>query len=65
MYTAIRAKVPLVAVNVQGSHPYDYAKAAVFLLDLDKSLEAVYPGACRRGGTRSRGAGAGKRTADG
>ena len=45
MYTAVESGVPIVAVNVQGSAPYDYAKASAFLRFLDTELDAANPGA--------------------
>ena len=43
--TAIKAGVPIVAINVKGSHPYDYGEAANFLEHLDTQLEEKNPGA--------------------
>jgi hypothetical protein len=45
MYTAIEAKVPIVAVAVSGKG-YDFAEAVALLKHLDTALDAVNPGAC-------------------
>eukprot|EP00966_Prymnesium_polylepis_P169986 3929496-Prymnesium_polylepis.1 len=45
IYTAITHGIPIVALNVQGGHPYDYDQAARFLDTLDTSLEQVNRGA--------------------
>ena len=45
MYTAIEAKMPIIAINIAGKG-YDFAAATNFLTHLDTALDAVNPGAC-------------------
>jgi hypothetical protein len=45
MYSAIEAKVPIVAVAVAGKG-YDFAEAVRLLKHLDTSLDTINPGAC-------------------
>ena len=47
IHTAINAGVPIVAINVKGGHPYDYAASAAFLERLDTQLDAANPGAAQ------------------
>ena len=44
LYSAIEAKVPIVAVAVTGKG-YDFAEAVALLKHLDTSLDAINPGA--------------------
>ena len=45
IYTAITDSVPIVALTVNGAHPYNYSQAAAFLEELDTRLEQANPGA--------------------
>ena len=45
IYTAIKSEIPIVAINIKGAHPYDYADAADFLENLDTRLEEANEGA--------------------
>ena len=47
LYTAITSGVPIVALNVQNSYPYDYAAALEFLLHFDAEIELANPGAAQ------------------
>ena len=47
LFTAIKNEVPIVALNVKNANPYDYASAAEFLLNFDKDIELVNPGAAQ------------------
>ena len=47
LYTAITSGVPIVALNVQNSYPYDYAAAIDFLLHFDAEIELANPGAAQ------------------
>ena len=39
IYTAITESVPIVALNINGAHPYNYSQAAAFLQELDTELD--------------------------
>ena len=45
VYTAITHDVPIVALNVNNSYPYDYSSAMNFLLHFDQEIEIANPGA--------------------
>ena len=44
--SALIEEVPVLAVNVQNSYPYDYARAQHFLTHFDEQIEIENPGAC-------------------
>jgi hypothetical protein len=45
IFTALTNGVPIVALNVQNSYPYDYAKALEFMMHFDQEIEIANPGA--------------------
>ena len=45
VYTAITHGVPIVALNVNNSYPYDYGSAINFLSHFDQEIEIANPGA--------------------
>ena len=45
LYTAVTNNVPIVALNVHNSYPYDYTKAMEFLLHFDEEIDIANPGA--------------------
>jgi len=45
LYTAIINDVPIVALNVNNSYPYDYSGAMHFLTWFDQEIEIANPGA--------------------
>ena len=47
LHTAIKNRVPIVALNVRNAFPYDYAAASEFLLNFDKDIELANPGAAQ------------------
>ena len=47
LYTAITHGVPLVALKVQNSYPYDYGEALEFLTHFDENIEIANPGAAQ------------------
>lgn len=45
LYTAITNNVPVVALNVNNSYAYDYARALAFLNQFDQEIDIANPGA--------------------
>eukprot|EP01043_Picozoa_sp_COSAG02_P114056 COSAG02_NODE_50336_length_321_cov_0.698198_1_plen_88_part_10 len=46
IYTALTENVPIVAVDVMGAFPYNFAEAQHLLDNLETELEVQNPGAC-------------------
>ena len=47
LHTAITHNVPIVAVNIANSYPYDYGVALDFLTNFDLDIEIANPGAAQ------------------
>ena len=47
LYTAITHDVPIVALNVANSYPYNYAEAENFLMHFDEEIDIANPGAAQ------------------
>ena len=47
LYTAITHDVPIVALNIANSYPYNYADAESFLMHFDEEIDIANPGAAQ------------------